>query len=125
MVEYSEDVVDSVLEQLALGMSIVEICSAEDMPNKSTWFRWLSEKDGLQDRYARAREAQAEVYANEIVEIADNATDANLARLQIDSRKWVASKLLPKKYGDKVEVAVTTNFAEALAQRRKRQHEQG
>jgi hypothetical protein len=38
------------------------------------------------------------------VEIADHAEDANLARLQIDARKWVAARLLPKKWGDKQEI---------------------
>jgi hypothetical protein len=53
--------------------------------------------------------------ADEIVEIADNATpqDAHVARLKVDARKWVAAKLLPKKYGDRpaeVNVGVTNNY---------------
>jgi hypothetical protein len=49
--------------------------------------------------------------ADEIVEIADNATpqDAHVARLKVDARKWVAAKLLPRKYGDRpAEVNVNT-----------------
>lgn len=58
----------------------------------------------MAEQYARARARQAEHYASEIIEIADTAEDAQLARLQVDARKWVASKLLPKVYGDKQEI---------------------
>ena len=93
------------------------------MPDRSTVFRWLAEKKEFYDQYARAREVQAEILADEIVEIADDSTNdfmevqrgkgvvtvcdqenINRSRLRVDSRKWVASKLLPKKYGDKQTV---------------------
>src|SRR5262249_575504 len=55
-------------------------------------------------RYARAREAQADKYFQEIVEIADAATPetVNVARLRVDSRKWAAARLAPKKYSDHI-----------------------
>jgi len=46
------------------------------------------------------------------VELADEAgrqTDAvgvQAARLRVDTRKWVASRLLPKKYGDRASLNV-------------------
>src|SRR5258708_39243102 len=54
------------------------------------------------ERYARAREAQADKYFQEIVEIADAATPetVNVARLRVDSRKFTVARLAPKKYGD-------------------------
>ena len=61
--------------------------------------------------YARAREAQADCWASEIVDLADETlADANhvaKARLQIDARKWVACKLLPRKYGERVSAELT------------------
>jgi hypothetical protein len=58
----------------------------------------------LSDRYARAREAQADKYFQEIVEIADAATPetVNVARLRVDSRKFTVARLAPKKYGDHI-----------------------
>ncbi len=53
-------------------------------------------------QYARAREEQADFYADEIVTIADTEPDAATARVRVDARKWVASKLKPKRYGDKL-----------------------
>jgi hypothetical protein len=83
------------------GKGLPEICAADDMPSRSTIHKWLDEDSELSDRYARAREKQAEFYADEIITIADKAEDAQLARLQVDARKWAASKLAPKRYGDK------------------------
>ena len=76
----------------------------------STVMRWLAkaEHEEFREQYAHAREVQAEVRADEIVDIAD-ATEGGSneavqsARLRVDSRKWIASKLLPKKYGDKIQ----------------------
>ena len=56
-------------------------------------------------RDTRAREAQADKLFKECLEIADKATPENVsvARLQVDTRKWAAARLAPKKYGDRVE----------------------
>jgi hypothetical protein len=74
------------------------------MPDKSTVIRWLADIPEFRDQYARARELQADVYADEIVAISDEVTAEAAAvakaRLQTDSRKWVAGKLRPKVYGD-------------------------
>ena len=58
---------------------------------------------------ARAREAQQEFIADDIVEMADkaNVDDVNVVRLQIWARQWRAAKLAPKKYGDKVTQEIT------------------
>lgn len=79
------------------------------MPSAETVRRWLADESYAQFRgqYARAREDQADTYADEIVTIADEATDPALARLQMDARKWVASKLAAKKYGDKVQTELS------------------
>lgn len=68
---------------------------------------------GFTEQYTRAREAQAEFYADQIVDIADGVlpargdVDVQRDRLRVESRKWVAAKLLPKKYGDKITQEVT------------------
>jgi uncharacterized transporter YbjL len=88
-------------------------------------FRWLESNETFREQYARAREAQADTLADEILEISDDGSndwmtragkDQELAwqlngehvqrsRLRVDSRKWFASKVAPKKYGDKLELA--------------------
>ena len=85
-------------------------------PDKSQVYRWLEENHDFRDQYARAREAQADKYFQEIIEIADAATPetVNVARLRVDSRKFTVARLAPKKYGDhishNVKGAGSSNF---------------
>jgi hypothetical protein len=125
---YSQELADSICERIADGESLRAICSDESMPGRRTVLDWLDDDSKLDFRakYARAREAQADWHADEIIELADLprigqkvTTKANgdeevvtgdmveRARLQIDARKWYAAKLSPKKYGDKVTQEVT------------------
>ncbi len=93
-----------VCERIAGGESLRSACKDNDLPDRDTINRWLNaDNDGaLCGQYARAREEQADFYADEIVTIADTEPDAAIARVRIDARKWVASKLRPKRYGDKL-----------------------
>ena len=74
------------------------------MPTAQCVRNWLVDKPEFVAKYTRAREDQAEYYADEMVEIADSADKdtANAARVRVDTRKWIAAKLRPKKYGDLV-----------------------
>jgi len=89
---------------LMAGKSLREICAMGGMPGASTVYAWLGQYREFSDMYARAREVQADVLADEVIEIADTEPDPNRARVMIDARKWLASKLRPKKYGDRVEL---------------------
>lgn len=95
---------ERVCREISEGKSLRSICTDPNMPSAETVRVWLLEDGEFSAQYARAREEQADYYADEIIDIADGAKDANLARLQIDARKWKASKLQPKKYGDKVDL---------------------
>lgn len=94
-------VADEICERIANGESLRSICQDDWMPTTTTVYRWLQDYPDFRDQYADARARQADHYADQIVTIADTADDANKARLQIDARKWVAAKLLPKKYGER------------------------
>lgn len=98
-----------ICQEIALGRSLVSICKEPQMPAYSTVMEWRQEDEMFAEKYARAREDQADFLAEELVDIADQATDANLARLQIDARKWKAGKLKPKVYGDRVNLDADFN----------------
>jgi len=122
---YTPELGNEICARLADGESLRGILQGDEMPNKSTVMRWLfSDKEELKDfcdQYARAREMQAELMADEMMDIADDGTNDWMTRrnkdgseyevvdneaiqrskLRIDARKWVASKLLPKKYGER------------------------
>lgn len=123
--KYSNAVADTICERLASGESLVRVCKSDDMPGLSTVFRWLAENESFRDNYARAREVQADVLADEILDIADDGandsytddegrerTDHDViarSKLRVDARKWIASKLLPKKYGERQQVDATVS----------------
>lgn len=123
---YSAALAGQICARLADGESLRRICSDESMPTKTSVFRWLIEHKSFSDQYAKAREEQAELMADELLEIADDGTNdfktivqngqekevfdsehVQRSRLRIDTRKWIASKLLPKKYGEKITQEVT------------------
>jgi hypothetical protein len=108
--------------------SLRTICGEPGMPELVTLFAWLESQAKFRTQYARARALQAELIADEILEIADDASDdfkkdANgklrvdaeaiqRSKLRVDSRKWLVAKLLPKKYGDKAEGASASSASE-------------
>ena len=100
--DFTPEIANDICERLAEGESLRTICSAEDYPDRTTVRRWIKANDEFRLQYAHARECQAETYAEKIVDDAMSATDAAIGRLRMDALKWAASKLAPKKYGDKI-----------------------
>ena len=106
---FQEDIADMVLERLSNGESLRQICLDPDMPDGSTIRKWLARNADFARQYAYARDSQADSLFDETIFIADalgngaTSDQVQIARLQIDTRKWVAGKLRPKKYGDLVK----------------------
>lgn len=76
------------------------------MPAESTVRLWvIKDYEGFAAQYARAREEQAEHFAEDLIGIADDMSiPSDQKRIMVDARKWTASKVLPKRYGERVEV---------------------
>lgn len=106
---YTKKVADDICQLIAQGESLRSICERSSMPSLSMVFRWLNEQSLFREQYARAREAQTEKMLEDMLFIADSATpeNVNVAKLQVDTRKWAMAKLAPKKYGDKVTQEIT------------------
>ena len=104
--DYSIEKAAEICVRLADGQSLRAICRKDDMPCLATVYVWLAKHPEFVEQYTRAKEDQGDTYADEIVDIADNVDeDANSRRVRVDARKWVAAKLKPKRYGDKVDLA--------------------
>lgn len=75
--------------------------------NRAT-FRHAALRVGADNDYARACEAIAEsqvaALESAIADMRNGTIDAGMARVEIDTRKWIASKILSKRYGDKLEL---------------------
>lgn len=136
---YTPELAHALCERIAGGESLRTICSDPAMPGKTTVFRWLADKDrtDFRDHYARAREAQAEFLAEEILEIADETAGDYVqsmvgdevvervdhehiarSRLRVDARKWFAGKVAPKKYGDRIHAEHSGPNGEPLPESR-------
>jgi hypothetical protein len=101
--DYTVELAQNICEQVANGLALKKICEPEEMPARATVYLWLHAHKEFVDMYARAKEDCADLFAEELMDIADTGSgDVNRDRLRVDTRKWVAAKLKPRKYGDKV-----------------------
>jgi hypothetical protein len=127
--DYTKELVDEICSRLAMGESMRTVCKDDKMPALTTVFRWLREKPEFKSQYDLAKRESADAMSEEILDIADNGVNdwmethygkdgdevgwrlngeaLGRSRLRVDTRKWYMSKIMPKKYGDKVDV--TTN----------------
>ena len=112
---YTTEVADKICEHIAGGGYATEM-QRFGFPSMTTINKWLNENEAFAAAYARARQARAETFAEQIVEIADTCEDPAKGRLQVEARKWVASKLFPRMYGESQRVEVQHTLSETAAQ---------
>lgn len=120
---FDDAMATKICAHLADGESLRVVCQRPGMPHISTVMRWAADDryKAFREQYARAREVGLELMADEILAIADEterddivthdgSTKANnewiqRSRLRVDARKWILSKQLPKKYGERTTLA--------------------
>jgi hypothetical protein len=107
---YSDEIASFICINLMQGKSLTAICKDKRMPTLPTVYSWLDDK-GRKFRvdffksYITAREIQAATFADQILDISDDEKiDINRCRLMIDSRKWIAAHLLPRKFSDRMQL---------------------
>lgn len=107
--DYEQSVADEICRRMALGESLRKICRDDGMPDESTVRLWaVSNRNNFYPQYARARASQMEAMAEDIIDIADDKSeDPQRARLRVDTRKWLMSKIAPKVYGDRTRHELT------------------
>ncbi len=125
--DYNEEIAKLICERIATSTyGLYKLCSMhDDMPDKTTVNKWRYRHPEFNTLYAQAKMTQADLLAEECIEIADddsgdtridpetgyeacNAEFIARSRLRIDTRKWLAAKLLPKQYGKAAEEAKKT-----------------
>lgn len=125
---YTEELANEICVRLGLGESLRKICLDERIPSMATVMTWLSRKPDFLEQYTRAREIQAETQFDELIDIVDQHPDlAHVVdkngelvevkfdssyvawmKLRVDTRKWTAARMAPKKYGEQ-KTAEETN----------------
>ena len=109
--KYSPKLVELICSGIANGESLRAVCRDIEI-DPGTVCGWLAKFADFADRYRVAKEAQADVYAEDIIDYARRVTDPltdlerltpEQAKVAIAARQWAAGKTLPKKYGDRVQ----------------------
>lgn len=125
---YTDELAAHICEEIAGGRSVRSICTDEGMPSKTTVMRWLAQNEDFAKLYAAAKAMQAELLADELIEIADDGTNdwmerhgrngevtgvmineeaVQRSKIRVSTRQWMLTRLLPKKYGDKIHQEIT------------------
>lgn len=106
---FTEKVGNEICFQIIDGLSLRSICAQEGMPALRTLMDWISRSESFSQQYTQARRIQADIKFDDLKDLAKTATpeDIQCIKLQIDTAKWELSKTLPKKYGDKLDLAMS------------------
>lgn len=117
---YTDELASDICVRLGLGESLRKICLDDDMPCLRSVMNWLTTKPDFLQQYTRAREIQAETQFDELIDIVDQHPDlahvigksgevievkfdssyVAWMKLRVDTRKWTAARMAPKRYGE-------------------------
>jgi hypothetical protein len=117
---YTEELAHEICVRLGSGESLRKICLDERIPHIATVMSWLTKKPDFLEQYTRAREIQAETQFDELIDIVDQPPELShitnkdgelievkfdssyvqWMKLRVDTRKWTAARMAPKKYAE-------------------------
>lgn len=119
--DVDKTLVEGIIKELYEGKSLKSCLDILGL-QAYIFFSFLYESPDLMNSYDRAQQARTEMLVDEIVEIADTEPDPQKARVRTDCRKWVASKMKPNKYGERLDINInqTVDISSALTDARKR-----
>lgn len=109
-----------VIDSLKNGISIMQLCremfaAGVEFPSASALYTYCYADEQRHELYTRAREQFAHAVADEVIDIADNTVDPQRARNRMNARQWVASKVMPRIYGDKLDLNVDQKINVSVA----------
>ena len=121
---YSNALAQRLLDRLAEGQSLRSAAAAEGVPC-STVRKWLKSRKDFAEAYKAAREDGYALLADDLLEAVNRAHDVACdpesgvqrvaaCRLEVDTKKWLLSKMLPKVYGDRTQMEISGPDGESL-----------
>lgn len=98
---YTEQLGGVILRRIAGGETVLSIGADDEMPCAATIYHWVRADDGFHDAYRKAKAVAADIFADAMLEIALESTETTARgdALRIQTLRWTASMLAPKKYG--------------------------
>jgi hypothetical protein len=120
-VEDINSIVDVVIEEVSGGSTLIAALEKHNI-KANRFFKVINSDPLREGKYLRAQHSRSELMVDEIIIIADTEPDPNRARVRTDVRKWVASKLQPSKFGDRIDLNInqTVDVGAALTEARRR-----
>ena len=137
---YSKDekelLIDEICKEVSKGQAIKVVLESNDrFPTRDTFYNWIRNSKEYSDKYARACILRSEIEYEKLLSIADDSSNdiyfdedkgrevvdhenIQRSRLRVDTRKWWLSKMVPKVYGDRIEIETVNDGerpADALA----------
>ena len=127
--KFNNALAERICGRIVGGESLRAICADAGYPHMVTVLRWLEKREAFRNQYAQARAQGLDAMAEDILHIANTpqlgvvvqeTKDGTFEkrgdmiehrRLQVDARKWLLSKLAPKKYGDRLDVDAKVDAA--------------
>jgi len=111
----ADEIVDVIVELVSTGGSLMEYARANDIPY-STLSEWIKRNPKFNEKYKAARVNRAEWHVNDIEklmeEVREDKLDPAKARVIAENKRWVASRMDPHLWGDKIEVNANVNIGE-------------
>lgn len=112
--KYNKEIADKICDAISTSSKGLSSITKKLGVDNSTVYRWMDDNEEFRNKYTRAREDQADYLADQMLAIADKSEGDDKAfvginrihrdKLRLETRKWIASKLKPKKYGDKMDL---------------------
>ena len=100
-ISYGPEIRSEILARISRGEALTTICNSDEMPSPQTVYEW-AESDEWAASFARARQTGIHAMVDSCSQIADDeAIDPASRKIRIETRRWIASKLLPNVYGDR------------------------
>lgn len=104
--EYDPEIADIMIEMIACGEVLTDMCLDRDMPLPSTFYRWCAEDPRLDERYKDALMMGTDVTFDEAL---SSAYDSDTARGSVRWRAHMtrAERQMPEKYGPRATIRNT------------------
>ncbi len=126
---YCEEIAREICDRIVQGQSLRTIAEDPDMPSTSCMMTWMAKYPTFQEHYVRARDTRAHARFERLDQVIEDMRngliDAHVARVEIDTLKWMCARENVKKYGDRIELAgdkdnpLVISVADVLRQREK------
>jgi hypothetical protein len=122
---FSDEIAELIIDRMCEGQTLAAVCR-ENSITRRTVYKWLHQHPGFANKYAMAQQMLADCLFDQILEIADglkpdpsatgkdNWRAVDAARLKIESRKYLCSRLYPLRYHEQQGIALNVSLNKKL-----------